>query len=168
MVGGAGEFFVITICNSKVYFKAFIAFSDQDRNEFGDNLKRFNTGVTRGLLDCPPIDCPSGKGPKKLMDELNKKNSNNQPKNGNRGGGNSYSRGNYYNSGNPNGYHQNGQQGDGYQKRDNYQRGRGGYRGRGRGGYQHQHGGYQQGGQRQGYWNGNQQHYRKFIFVWPE
>ena len=113
-----------------------MAFDGGDRNELSDAIKKYNTGVTKTILDSPPVDCPTGKGPKKFMEEFNKKNN----PNGGRGG---YGRGGYKD--NRGGYH-NGQ--GQIQSAGNYkesERGRGGYRGRGnrgrggRGGYGHHH-----------------------------
>ena len=108
-----------------------MAFTGADRSEYGDAIRRYSTGVTKQILESPPIDCPTGKGPKKLIEEFNKKN--NVGQRGGRGGQNGW-------TGRQNDWNQNGQGQNNFYNRGNQ---RGGGRGYGRGGHQGGRGGYQ-------------------------
>ena len=78
-----------------------MAFSDLDRNEYANTILRYNSGLTKSILESPCVD-NGGKGTKKTLEEFQKKNSQNQ---GNHGRGQ---------NGRGNGQNGQGQNGQGY------------------------------------------------------
>ena len=63
-------------------FQAFLAFSDNDRNEYANTILRYSSGLTKTILESPCVD-NGGKGSKKVLEEYQKKNTQNQGRNQN-------------------------------------------------------------------------------------